>query len=136
MYEAKLYKIDFDVKGDDRGALIAIENSKDIPFDIKRLYYIYGTQEHVVRGKHAHKKLKQVLICVSGSVDIKCQIKDQIENITLNSPNVGLYIEGLVWHEMLHFSNDAVLIVVADNVYDESDYIRNYDMFSKLSSEN
>ena len=129
MPESKVYEVEFDIKGDDRGSLIAIENLKDIPFEIERVYYIFGTKTDVARGFHAHKKLKQLLICVSGSVNIKCEYQDKIEMHSLKSPSQGLYIEGLVWREMFDFSPNAVLVVLASDFYSESDYIRSYSEF-------
>ena len=133
MIEPKVYELEFDIKGDDRGSLIALENSKNIPFDIKRIYYIFGTKTNVVRGHHAHKELRQVLVCVSGSVDIKCEYKDKVETYNLDSPKKAIAIEGLVWREMLNFSDDAVLLVLADEFYDEKDYIRDYKSFEDLN---
>lgn len=132
MLESEVYELDLDVKGDSRGSLIAIESCKNIPFDIKRVYYIFNTKHGVARGFHAHKTLKQLLVCVSGSVDIKCERKDIVEVFSLNSPSKALYINGLVWHEMLNFSNDAVLLVFASDLYNESDYIRSYEVFKKM----
>ena len=123
--------LNFNILGDGRGSLISLEQNSNIPFDIKRVYYIYGTKENVRRGFHAHRDLEQVLICVSGSC--KVLIDDGItkEDILLNSPNKGLLISGLVWREMFDFSDDCVLMVLASELYDESDYIRNYDDFLK-----
>ncbi|KZN29552.1 sugar 3,4-ketoisomerase [Pseudoalteromonas luteoviolacea] len=119
------------VIGDDRGQLIALEGNKDIPFDIKRVYYIYGTQSGVARGFHAHRNLKQLLICVSGNCDILLDDGHSKETVNLKSPDQGLLIEGLVWREMHNFSEDCVLLVLASEYYDESDYIRCYDDYLK-----
>ncbi|MBY7734774.1 sugar 3,4-ketoisomerase [Francisella philomiragia] len=121
----------FDIKGDSRGSLISIEQNNNIPFDIKRVYYIFDTQKNVRRGFHAHKNLKQVLICVSGCCKILVDDGTSKENVLLNSPDKGLLISGLVWREMFDFSDDCVLVVLASELYDESDYIRNYDDFIK-----
>lgn len=121
--------IHFKVMGDERGSLVALEGGGQIPFDIKRVYYIWGTLEGVVRGKHAHKELRQVLICVRGSVDIYCEYGHKKETYHLNNPALGLELDGLVWHEMRNFSKDAVLIVLASEHYDEADYIRDYQEF-------
>ena len=115
--------------GDDRGNLVSLESLKNIPFDIKRIYYIYGTKSLVSRGKHAHKKLKQIRICVSGKVDVYCEYKGKKQMFHLDNPSEGLFLDGAVWHEMENFSQDSVLIVLADDFYDESDYIRNYQDF-------
>jgi dTDP-4-dehydrorhamnose 3,5-epimerase-like enzyme len=119
--------------GDERGSLVALEEEKNIPFAIKRVYYLFGTKEGVRRGFHAHKKLKQVAIVMRGS----CQFhlddgKEKIE-LLLNNPAQGLVIDPLIWHEMYGFSEDCVLMVLADNVYDEQDYIRDHEQFYKLS---
>lgn len=127
-----LHKIlDFNIMGDDRGSLIALESYKNIPFDVKRVYYIFDTKQGVARGFHAHKNLTQILICVKGSCRILLDNGKIKENIILNSPNQGLLIENLIWREMHDFSEDCVLMVLASNYYDESDYIRDYDEFLK-----
>lgn len=129
--KALVQKIQFNPHGDDRGQLIALEGmSTLIPFDIKRIYYIFDTTPGTIRGKHAHKKLKQVLICVSGACTIVCELPNgTIIEHRLDWPNYGLLIEGLVWREMKEFSKDAVLLVLASEHYDEADYIRNYEQF-------
>ena len=121
------------VIGDDSGSLIALEKGHNLPFDVKRVYYIYGTKPGIVRGHHAHKKLKQLLIAVSGSVTIKCEYGNEIKEFTLSHPDKGLLIEGLVWREMHNFSPDCVLLVLADEYYSEADYIRDYKEFLKAS---
>lgn len=125
------YKIvKFQAHGDERGQLIALEESKEIPFHTKRVYYIYDTLKDVRRGFHAHKKLKQLLICTSGSC--KIHLDDglgQTKEILLDKPYEGLYIESNLWREMYDFSEGAVLMVLASEIYDESDYIRDYKKF-------
>ncbi|MBR4126189.1 MAG: FdtA/QdtA family cupin domain-containing protein [Alphaproteobacteria bacterium] len=127
--------ISLQIHGDDRGSLIALENGLNLPFDVKRVYYIYGTKPDVARGFHAHKKLKQLLIAVSGSVTVKCEYADRKKEYTLNRPDEGLLIEGFVWREMHDFSPDCVLVVLADEYYSESDYIRDYRRFLNLEKE-
>lgn len=127
--EAKVELFDFPVHGDARGFLIALECLKEIPFDVKRVYFIYDTKEGVARGFHAHRKLKQVLIAVSGSMTIHVEYGDEKKQILLDSPDKGLLIDGLVWREMHDFSNGAVLLVLANEHYIEKDYIRDYDQF-------
>jgi dTDP-4-dehydrorhamnose 3,5-epimerase-like enzyme len=120
----------FRIIGDDRGSLIALENGKDIQFDIKRIYYIFGTKSGVVRGLHAHKELEQFLICTSGSCKILLDNgKGKKDIYELDSPDKGLYVGPGSWREMYDFSPDAVLMVIASHIYDEADYIRNYDEF-------
>lgn len=122
--------LDFTVRGDDRGNLVALESqSREIPFDVKRVYYIYGTQSGVTRGKHAHYALKQVLTCVSGSCDILLDDGAEHKTVRLDSPEKGLFIDGFIWREMSNFSPDAVLMVLASEHYDEADYMRDYQRF-------
>lgn len=124
--------ITFDVHGDNRGQLVAINANKDITFDIKRVYYMYDTTKDVIRGKHAHKSLEQILICTSGSCKIMLDDGKEKKTVLLNNPRKGLYIGNAVWREMSDFSNDAVLMVLASNYYDEGDYIRDYNEFLKF----
>lgn len=126
---ANVSLIRFQVHGDDRGSLIVLENGHNLPFDVKRVYYIYGTKPNVARGFHAHKKLKQLLIAVSGTVTVKCEYNGSQKEYTLNRPDEGLLIEGLVWREMHDFSSDCVLLVLADEYYSENDYIRDYNEY-------
>ncbi len=128
---ANVQELLFDFHGDERGKLIALEAlSEKIPFDIKRMYYIYDTTPGTVRGKHAHKELRQVLICVAGACTIECEMLDGTRSeYRLDWPNKGLLVEGLVWRNMKDFSKGAVLLVLASEHYDESDYIRDYDTF-------
>lgn len=125
--------IPLQIHSDDRGSLIALENGHNLPFDVKRVYYIYNTNPDIARGFHAHKKLKQLLIAVSGSVTIKCEYNGQKKNYLLNKLDEGLLIEGLVWRKMYDFSPDCVLLVLANEYYSEADYIRDYDRFKKES---
>ena len=119
----------FEVRGDSRGSLISLEQNKNIPFDIKRVYYIFDTKDNVRREFHAYRGLEQVRICVSGSCKVLVYDGSLKENILLDSPNTGLLISGLVWREMFDFSDNCVLIVLASKLCDESDYIRDYDEF-------
>lgn len=121
--------VNLEVFGDARGSLIAVEANQNTPFEIKRMYYIFDTQPDCIRGKHAHKQLRQLLICMHGSVELHCEYQGTTSVFTLNRRDQGLLIEGLVWREMRHFSEGTVLVVLADRNYDESDYIRDYDEF-------
>lgn len=121
--------IEFKTLGDDRGSLISLEQNKNIPFEIKRIYYIFGTKENVARGFHAHKKLRQLAICVKGSCRFIMDNGTHKEEIILDTPDKGLMIDTMQWHEMHDFSDDCIIIVLASDFYDESDYIRNYDDF-------
>ena len=115
--------------GDERGSLVAIEESKDIPFAIKRVYYMFNTDGSVRRGYHAHHELMQVAVVVKGTC--RFLLDDGIEKVEtiLDSPSEGLMLEPYIWHEMYDFSDDCVLVVVASDYYKESDYIRNYQCF-------
>lgn len=126
--------INFKPKGDLSGSLIALEEDVNIPFDIKRVYYIFNTKNNIRRGFHAHKKLQQVLINVSGSCNILLDDGKNKSNIKLDSPNKGLLIKDVVWREMYDFSSDCVLLVLASELYDERDYLRDYDEFIKFIS--
>ena len=121
--------IDFPLHGDDRGALIALESKKNIPFEIKRVYYIFNTQTGVSRGFHAHKKLQQMAICLKGSCRFIMDNGLTKENVILDSPNQGIFIDAMEWHEMHDFSDDCILIVLASDIYNEVDYLRNYNDF-------
>lgn len=125
----QIKKLSFTAHGDDRGQLIALEENREIPFSVKRVYYMYDTVSDAVRGKHAHKALEQILICVHGSCRVLLDDGTSKETVTLDKPYEGLYIKHDIWREMFDFSEDAVLMVLASEVYDESDYIRNYDDF-------
>ena len=121
--------IEFPPLGDDRGSLVALEGNKTVPFDIKRVYYIFGTQPGVARGFHAHKALKQVAVCVTGNCRILLDNGLEKVDVWLDSPVRGIVIEEMVWREMHDFSPDCVLLVLASEHYDESDYIRDYQHF-------
>ena len=127
--------IEFDVKGDKRGSLIALEDGVNTPFDIKRCYYIYNTKEGVRRGFHAHRDLQQLAVCVSGSCRFFLDDGETTRDITLDSPEKGLLLKGLIWREMYDFTDDCVLMVLADQLYDESDYVRNYHDFQQLAQQ-
>lgn len=128
----EVIKYHFPPHGDDRGQLIAIEERKDLPFSIKRVYYIYDTLPDVRRGFHAHRNLQQILICVSGSCKIHLDDGHSTAEVTLDKPSEGLYISNDTWREMYDFSQGAVLLVLASEHYDEADYIRNYDDFIRM----
>ena len=125
----------FEEHGDERGQLVALEENKDIPFEIRRVYYMYDTTEGVTRGKHAHKNLEQILICIHGSCKVMLDDGRDKQTVLLDKPNEGLYVSNVMWREMYDFSPDAVLMVLASQLYDESDYIRNYDEFLKFIGE-
>ena len=119
----------FQSHGDNRGNLIAIEEGRDIPFKISRVYYMYDTKAEVRRGFHAHKSLEQILICVNGSCKVLLDDGKEKMEVLLEKPHEGLYVSSGIWREMFDFSDGAVLMVLASEIYDESDYIRNYEEF-------
>jgi dTDP-4-dehydrorhamnose 3,5-epimerase-like enzyme len=124
--------IDFPPLGDERGSLVALEAHKTVPFDVKRVYYIFGTKEGVSRGFHAHRALQQVSVCVTGKCRMVLDDGQRREDVWLDSPTKGLLIGDLVWREMHDFSPDCVLLVLASEFYDETDYIRSYDEFKRV----
>ena len=131
----QVIKYMFQPHGDDRGQLVALEEFKDIPFKVKRVYYIYDTLTNVTRGYHAHKNLKQILICVHGSCKVKLDNGKETKIVPLEKPYEGLYVDNNMWREMFDFSEDAVLLVLASELYDENDYIRDYNEFLKFVNE-
>ena len=130
--EIKIVK--FEEHGDSRGTLIALEQMINVPFEIKRVYYMYNAVPGVRRGFHAHKQLKQILVCVKGSCKILLDDGTEKVEVCLDEPNKGLIIESHLWREMFDFSD--VLMVLASELYDESDYIRNYEEFLEYVKEN
>ncbi|EOF7235707.1 TPA: WxcM-like domain-containing protein [Campylobacter coli] len=127
------YKIlNFNAKSDDRGSLIALENLKEIPFEIKRIYYIYDTKPEFPRGAHAHRELEQVLIMMEGSCELVLNDGKNIKNIILNRPDMGIFIGKNMWREMKNFSYGAKLLVLASDFYNEKEYIRNYNEFLRV----
>ena len=128
--------INFQKHGDDRGNLVVAEYEKEIPFVVKRIYYIYGVSDDKRRGFHSHKELKQVYIAISGSLKVMLDDGKKQEIVTLNNPAKGLYIGHNVWREIYDFSNDAILLVLASEKYSEKDYIRNHDEFLLSLKEN
>ena len=127
--------IDLNVNSDNYGALIPVETEQDIPFGIKRVYYIYDVEHGQRRGFHSHRDLQQALICVHGSVTILVKTPYGEDNIRLDAPNKALLIGPMVWREMYDFSSDAVLLVLASEHFTPSDYIRNYDEYEKEALE-
>lgn len=125
----QIIKYAFQQHGDDRGMLVALEEFKDIPFEIKRVYYMYDTADGVRRGFHAHKSLEQILICIHGSCKVLLDNGEEKKVVSLEKPYEGLYIANNMWREMYDFSPDAVLMVLASDYYNEEDYIRNYEDF-------
>ena len=126
------YKIlEFGDLGDERGKLVVVEGSKDIPFDIQRVFYIYGSDNQVVRGQHANRKSEFVLINVSGTSKVRVDNGFEEEIIELNRPIMGLYLPTMLWKDMYDFSEDSVLLVLANTHYDGTEYIRDYEEYRK-----
>jgi len=123
--------IHHEILGDHRGNLVAIEGMGDVPFEIKRVFYIYGAQKGIARGSHSHYKTKQSLIAVRGSCKITLDNGKIKQTFELDEPNKSLFQDALIWGVMHDFSDDCVLLVLASEHYDESDYIRNYSQFKK-----
>lgn len=128
----KVQLVQLQTHGDERGSLIALEEGKNIPFQIKRIYYMFDTGEGVRRGYHAHKSLKQVAVAVRGSCRFMLDDGKEKIDIRLDHPCRGLLIESFIWREMYDFSPDCVLMVLADSLYDEADYVRDYETFQQM----
>ena len=125
--------LEFPQKGDERGHLVIVEGMKDVPFDIKRIFYIYGSDKDVVRGQHANLKSQFVLVNVAGKS--KVRVKDGLGNeaiFSLNRAHTGIYLPEMVWKDMYDFSEDSVLLVLSSEHYDPDEYIRDYDTFEKM----
>lgn len=132
MKKDEVMMLEFPQHGDERGHLVIVEGMQDIPFDIKRIFYIYGSDAKVVRGQHANRKSQFVLINVSGKSKVK--VKDGKGNeaiFSLNRPHTGVYIPKMVWKDMYDFSEDSVLLCLSSEHYDANEYIRNYDEYVK-----
>jgi dTDP-4-dehydrorhamnose 3,5-epimerase-like enzyme len=111
---------------------IAVIENEVIPFDVKRVYYLYDIPSSAVRGGHAHKSLQQILIAISGSFDVVLKDGKSVKTVLLNKPDKGLLINNNTWRELQNFSSGAVCLVIASDVFDEADYIRDYDEFLEL----
>lgn len=124
-------RVSYDPITDNRGDLIALENPRQLEFPLNRIYYIYNVDKDIVRGKHSHYDLQQLLIAVSGRITVLAKTPYEECEYILDKPNEGLYIGNMIWREMYDFSDDAVLMVLASKKYDENDYIRDYDLYLK-----
>ena len=132
----KVQMLEFPQLGDERGHLVIAEAMKDVPFEIKRVFYIYGSDEDVVRGQHANKETEFVLINVAGKSKVKVKDGEGNEAIyCLNRPHTGIYLPTMIWKDMYDFSNDSVLLVLASTHYNPDEYIRDYDEFVKIITE-
>ena len=132
----KVKMLDFPQMGDERGHLVIVEGGKEIPFDIKRVFYIYGSGRDVVRGQHANRKSEFVLINVVGTSKVKVKDGEGNEAIyCLNRPHTGVYLPNMVWKDMYDCSEDSVLLCIASTNYDASEYIRDYEEFVRIIRE-
>ena len=133
MKEREVQMLEFSQNGDERGRLVIVEGGIDIPFDIKRIFYIYGSDTDVIRGQHANKETEFILINVSGQSKVK--VKDGKGNeaiFSLNRPHTGIYLPKMVWKDMYDFSKDSVLLCLASEHYNAEEYIRDYDKFKDM----
>ncbi len=121
--------IDLPKISDPRGNLTFIESGSHIPFDIKRVYYLYDVPGGAERGAHGHRRLQQFVVAMSGSFDVILDDGFDTKKIHMNRSYYGLYISPMMWREITNFSSGAVLMVLASEVYDESDYFRDYEQF-------
>lgn len=120
--------------GDHRGSLVVLESNKNLPFEVKRLYYIFDAKPDVPRGFHAHKELHQIAFCIKGKCKMLMDNGMERQEVWIDQSNKGLLIPPLIWHEMHDFSDDCIMLVLASDYYDESDYIRRYDEFTEFIS--
>lgn len=127
--------LEFPQNGDERGHLVVIEGNQNIPFDIKRVFYIYGSDRDVIRGRHANYNSEFVLINVSGTSKVKVDDGANQKIFHLDRPHVGIYLPKLVWKEMYDFSEDSVLLCLSSEHYDANEYIRDYDKYLTIIKE-
>ncbi len=126
----KPFVLNFPQRGDERGWLVVAEGNKDVPFDIKRIFYIYGSEANVVRGQYANRKSEFVLVNIAGSCRVKTRNGMGDDRVfELNRPNMGLYIPRMVWKDMYDFSPDSILLCNASEPYDPNEYVRSYEAF-------
>ena len=131
----KVKMLEFPQRGDERGHLVIVEGGVDVPFEIKRAFYIYGSDKDVVRGQHANRKSEFVLINVAGKSKVKVKDGEGNEAIyCMNRPHTGIYLPTMIWKDMYDFSDDSVLLCLSSEHYDPTEYIRDYDEFVKIIS--
>lgn len=124
-----IQSIPLQTHGDSRGMLVALEQERNVPFPIRRVYYLFSTSTDVHRGMHAHRHLNQLAVAVRGSVTFLLDDGSGPSTVTLNDPTRGLLLGSMVWRDLYDFSDDCVLMVLADQLYDPADYITDYDEF-------
>ena len=127
--------LNFKDLGDERGKLVVIEGGQSIPFDIQRVFYIYGSDDTVVRGQHANRESEFVLINVAGTSKVRITDGKEELIVELNKPMMGVYIPKMIWKDMYDFSADSVLLVLANTHYNGSEYIRDYEEYLKIVNE-
>lgn len=125
----------FDELGDERGHLVVVEGNQSIPFEIKRIFYIYGSDPAVVRGQHANRESEFVLINVAGTSKVRITDGSEEYLIELDRPHMGVYLPKMIWKDMYDFSADSVLLVLASTHYDGSEYIRDYNEYLRIMKE-
>ena len=128
-WNMEIERIQLQKHGDSRGMLIALEQDRNVPFEIRRVYYLFATKSDVHRGRHAHRRLNQLAVTVRGSVTFLLDDGSGPVAVVLNDPSQGLLLGRMVWRELYDFSEDCVLMVLADQLYDQSDYITDYADF-------
>lgn len=121
----------FHEMGDERGNLVVIEGDQDIPFSIKRVFYMYGSDPDIIRGQHANRRSSFVLINVSGTSKVRITNGKEEIIVVLDKPRMGIYIPPMFWKDMYDFSSDSVLLVLSDEHYDANEYIREYSEYLK-----
>lgn len=123
--------VQFDDLGDERGKLVVIEGGQAIPFEIKRVFYIYDSDDTVVRGQHANRESEFVLINVAGNSKVRITDGEEEIIVELDRPMTGVYIPKMIWKDMYDFSEDSILLVLASTHYDGAEYIRDYEEYLK-----
>ena len=131
--DVKLIKLKTHVEPD--GKLVPIEFNKDIPFKVRRIFYVYGVHNQIDRGQHSHYSTKQVLVCLNGEVEVMCDDGHKRKTWVLNNPSDALYIPELIWDEQVYKSNDTVLLVLASTTYNSGDYIEDYERFKRIKED-
>ena len=131
--DIKLIKLKTHVASD--GNLVPIEFNKDIPFKVRRIFYVYGVRDQIDRGQHSHYSTKQVLVCLNGEVEVICDDGHKRKTWVLNNPSDALYIPELIWDEQVYKSNDTVLLVLASTTYNSGDYIEDYERFKRIKED-
>lgn len=127
----KIYTVEFPIIADQRGNLSFIEGNRHVPFDIKRIYYLYDVPGGSERGGHAHYDLQQIIIAMSGSFDVNLTDGIAKKKFHLNRSYYGLYIPTMIWRDLDNFSSGSVCLVLASDIYKEDDYIRDFEQYKK-----